>query len=272
VRQLPDLVPVGRTLLLLIAALLAPSLVPDAWAQAPSPAPAPAGRRSRVAIHEFLLDGQDATPALQIQLQDGFIAGLSRAGIPVLETADVSRRLQASPELEKCETALCLKRLGEVLGVHYIMRVRVNVAGNSYRMTARLLSTEGDPPTVVPRATRSRSCDVCTVAEAREAMLRLADEMKPPLEEAPTVTLQAAAPAPRRSWRPYAALGAGIATVMVGVATIYAASSPGSRGTPALGGALMGAGTVVGAVSAYVIVLDQPPARQSVALGLSLRF
>jgi hypothetical protein len=223
-------------------------------------------------MHEFVLEGQDATPALQIQLQDGFITGLSRAGIPVLETEDVARRLQASPELEKCETALCLKRLGEVLAVHYVMRVRVNVAGNSYRMTARLLSTEGDPPTVVPRATRSRSCDVCTVAEAREAMLRLADEMKPPLDETPAVALQTTAPPPRRSWRPYAALGAGIATAMVGVATIYAASSPGGRGVPALGGALMGVGAAVGAVSAYLIVLDQRPAPQAMALGLSLRF
>lgn len=256
----------SRSLFPLLVALLAPSL---ARAQ-------PAPSRSRVAIHEFIVDGQEATPALQIQLEDGFIVGLTRAGIPVLEGGDVTKKLQPTPELVRCETALCLKRLGEVLAVPHVMRVHVSVAGNSYKMTARLFSTRGDPPALLPLDNQTRACDVCTVAEARETMIRLADAMKRTLDEAPAVTQQAPAAPPRRAWKPYAALGAGLCALLAGAATFFSAASPGDKGVPALGGALMGAGAAVGAVGAYLIVLDQreahAPPQPRLGVGISLRF
>jgi len=63
------------------------------------------------------------------------------------------------------------------------VRVKVDVAGNSYKMVARLFSTEGEAPAELPVSTKSRTCDVCTVAEARDYIVRLADAVRPDLEE-----------------------------------------------------------------------------------------
>ena len=63
------------------------------------------------------------------------------------------------------------------------MRVKVDVAGNSYKSVARLFSTEGAAPAALPIATESKSCDVCTVAEARAVMLRLADGLRAHIED-----------------------------------------------------------------------------------------
>ena len=89
-----------------------------------------------MAIHELQVEGAESAGALGLQLQDGFVVGLSRNGLQVLDSVDVGRRLRAHAELERCDTPLCLKRLGEVLEVRWLVRVRVNVTGNSYRMTA----------------------------------------------------------------------------------------------------------------------------------------
>src|SRR5260370_34855493 len=66
----------------------------------------------------------------------------------------------------------------------------VEVAGNSYKMVGGVFSTEGPTPVALPVATKSKSCDVCTGAEARDIMLRLADALRVYIEDA------APAPAP----------------------------------------------------------------------------
>jgi hypothetical protein len=215
----------------------------------PVPVPAPPVH-SRVAIHEFQLEGEAASEALGLQLQDGFMVGLVRAGIPVLDSLDVARRKRGSPELEKCDSSLCLKRLGQLLEVHYLLGVRVNVSGNSYKMTARLFSTEGPTPAVLPTETQSRFCDVCTVAEAREMMIRLADAIKGPLD-APVVVTPAPARAPtaRSSRAPLIGLGAGLVAVAAGAAVLLAADA--GKPLSAIGGGLMGAGLTVATVSVF---------------------
>jgi hypothetical protein len=148
-------------------------------------APRLASAKLRVAVPEFKIDGE-GTPALTLQLQDGFVLGLVRAGVQVLDPVDVGRRLETSPELKGCESSPCLKNLGHLLSVRYVLRVKIDVAGNGYKMVVRLFSTEGDAPAALPLATKSRTCDVCTVAEAREYMLRLADAVRPDLVDDPT--------------------------------------------------------------------------------------
>src|ERR1700722_9825617 len=150
---------------------------------------APAG--TRVAIPDFQIDG-GSTPALGIQLQDGFVLGLVRAGVQVLDPIDTARRLDGHPELQRCDASPCLKAIGQILDVGYVVRARVEVAGNSYKSVVRLFSTEGAAPAALPIATESKSCDVCTVAEARGRMLKLADalrghtdELTPPAAPAP---------------------------------------------------------------------------------------
>jgi hypothetical protein len=138
----------------------------------------------RVGIPEFRLEGS-AAPALELQLQDGFVLGLVRAGVQVLDPVDTGRRLESKPEVLGCESSACLKTMGQVLDVRYVVRVKVSANGNSYKMVARLFSTEGAAPAALPIATKSMPCDVCTVAEARDVMLRLADAIRAHLEEPP---------------------------------------------------------------------------------------
>jgi hypothetical protein len=220
--------------------------------------------RARAAIPEFQVDGE-TSPALVIQLQDGFVLGLTRAGIQVLDSVDVGQRLQGHPELEKCDTPLCLKQLAEVLRVRYLLRVRVNVTGNSYRMTARLFHAEG-AGAVLPALTQSRFCDVCTVAEAREVMIRLADAVRRPLDEIPAV----GGPGDQLSGSgssalPLVALGAGLVALAAG-AGLYLSAEHSAKSTPALGGALMGAGLTITGIAVYMMVTD---ARRQMVPGLS---
>ena len=123
------------------------------------------------------------------------------------------------------------------------MRVKIALAGNSYRMTVRLFSTEGATPAALPFATQSRACDVCTVNEAREHMIRLAEGVRVRLEDnsAPPPP-PAPVPPPPRSRKPaLVSLAAGLAAIVGG--TLLVASSPdvGKRG-PTLGGAVIGLG------------------------------
>ena len=231
---------------------------PTAEAQPAAPAPStpaprtPPAPRARVAIRELVVEGEDTSTALGMQLQDGFVAGFVRAGIQVLDSVDVARKIEGHPELQKCDTPICLKRLGQVLDVRYLLLLKVTVNGNSYRMTARLFSTEGSTPAVLPVDTQSRFCDVCTAAEARAVMLRLADAIKRPIEEVPVL-----------------GLGAGLLAVVGGSLLIVTADSN-DKTLPALGGALVGSGATVVGVSIHTMATD--PARQGrkPAVGLSV--
>jgi hypothetical protein len=204
-----------------------------------------------VAIIEFLLEGEGAAPAMAMQLQDGFVLGLVREGIDVLDVGDVGKRLMAKPELQKCETSPCLKRLGDVLKVRFVLRVRTTVSGNSYKMTARLFSTEGAAPAALPLAAHSRSCDVCTVAEAREHMIRLADGVRAPMEDKPGPPPPPPPPPPpqRSLTGPLVALAASAVGIAAGA---FAVATADGRRQSALGGALVGASAAAAVVGLYV--------------------
>ena len=131
--------------------------------------------------------------------------GWVRAGVQVLDPTDTAKKLETHPELQRCDASPCLKAIGQLLDVGYIVRVKVDVAGNSYKTVGRLFTTEGAAPAALPIATESKSCDVCTVAEARGVMLRLADALRSRIEEsaapaaAAAATAASAAAASRRS-------------------------------------------------------------------------
>jgi hypothetical protein len=231
-------------------------------------APRAASAKLRLAVPEFKIDG-DGTPALTLQRQDGFVLGLVRAGVQVLDPLDVSRRLEGSPELKGCESSPCLKNLGRLLAVRYVLRVKIDVAGNSYKMVARLFSTEGDAPAALPLATKSRTCDVCTVAEARDYMLRLADALRPDLIDdpapAPTVPAGPAAHPPTSLLPPLVASMAGLVSIATGAALLLTmpdchAPTAGpnrcsdNRLRSAFAGGLIGAGVVTSAVGTTVMI------------------
>jgi hypothetical protein len=250
------------------------------------PAPVPAGKPSsgkdaaaapgaikptgpRVAIIEMALEGEGAAPAMAMQLQDGFVLGLLRSGIDVIDSADVDKRLAASPELKGCDSSPCLKKAGQLLAARYALRVKVALSGNSYTMTTRLFSTEGAAPAALPIATLSRSCIVCTVGEARDAMIKLADGMRARIETETTPLAPVPPPPESNGSRlgPLTALAAGVAAVALGAAMISAAGA-GDKGQSALGGTFVGAGLTTSAVALF-LALRSPDPSAAVKTALS---
>jgi hypothetical protein len=219
--------------------------------------------RVRVAIPEFQLEGSPP-PALGIQLQDGFVLGWVRAGAHVLDPADTAKKLEGHPELQRCDASPCLKAIGQLLDVGYVVRVKVDVAGNSYKSVGRLFSTEGAAPAALPIATESRSCDVCTVAEARAVMLRLADGLRGRIEDtAPPVVPAPAGPpsAAPRLLGPVLVAMAGALAVGAGFAVLAtngsctATGCDENRTRSAAGGALIGLGAALTIGGTYVTIV-----------------
>lgn len=256
-RRLPPGVP--ALLVALMVGLSAPLAAPAA-------ATAGVTSKVRVAVPDFRVEG-DRTPALALQLQDGFVLGLVRSGIQVIDPIDVGRKLEGHPELADCDSSPCLKNVGEILAVKYVIRVRVDVAGNGYKMIARLFSTEGATPAALPISTKSRNCDVCTAAEARDYMLKLADAIKPDLDEpvaavvmAPVVQPPVAPPLTP----PLLVAMGGLLSVGIGVAllaTLPDCQAPGQPSTcdgnrtrSALAGGLIGAGAVTAGIFTAVTI------------------
>jgi hypothetical protein len=223
-------------------------------------AAARAEARVRLAIADFEIVGGDS-PALMLQLDDGFVLGLVRSGVQVIDAIDTAKKLDGHPELQHCDSSPCLKAIGEQLDVRYVVRVKVEVAGNSYKTIARVFSTEGSSPAALPLATKSKTCDVCTVVEARETMVRLADMLRPQIEEpaAPAPAMPAApAPRPPSVALPIVAAMAGVVSVAVGFAVLASNGSctgtmcSENRSRSAWGGGLVGAGAVAAVAGGYV--------------------
>jgi hypothetical protein len=237
--------------------LLAAALGLATWSSA-----GPAAARVRVAIPEFQLDGAPP-PALGLQLQDGFVLGFVRAGVQVIDPVDTAKRLEGHPELQHCDASPCLKAMGQLLEVGYVVKVKVEIAGNSYKSVGRLFTTEGAAPAALPVATESKSCDVCTVAEARAVMVRLADALRTRIEEpaAPPPPVAPPAPAPPRLLGPVVvamvgalAVGAGLA-VLASNGACTASACDENRTRNVAGGALIGAGAVLAVGGVYVAVV-----------------
>jgi hypothetical protein len=205
------------------------------------------------------------------------VVGVTRtAPIYVLDSVDVARYMDTFPELQKCDGSICVKRFGQLLDVSHLIRVGVRVTGNSYTMTARLLSTEEPSPAMVPVETETRFCNVCTVDEARQKMIQLGDEVKKPVE----AWLQAwrpppPPPPPPKSWRrPLAAVGiaVGFATAVAGGA-LFANAGADHRWQAGVGGLLVGLGLGGTAVGLYVLVaLPSEPGKAPASLSVGGKF
>jgi len=247
-------------------------------------APPPPASKVRVAIPDFQVEGS-TSPALALQLQDGFVLGLVRAGVQVVDPVDAGRRLESKPELARCDSSPCLKSIGQLLDVKYLVRVKVEVSGNSYKAVGRIFSTEGASPAALPLANKSKSCDVCTVAEARDVMLRLADALKVYLEESaqtplPVTPVEPPAPPPKLAGPVMAAMLGGVA-MAVGAAVLGTLGScdatkcSENRTRSAVGGGLIGAGAVMTVMGAYITIeRSRSPGvpAPTTSLNLALRF
>jgi hypothetical protein len=229
---------------------------------------------ARVAIAEFKVEGDGSSPALSMQLQDGFVVGVTRsAPIYVLDSVDVARYMDTFPELQKCDGSICVKRFGQLLDVSHLIRVEVKVTGNSYAMTARLLSTEEPSPAMVPVETNTRFCNVCTADEARQKMIQLGDEVRKPVESwLAAWRPPPPPPPPPKSWRrPAAAIGLalGFATAAAGGALFANAGGSDSRWKAGIGGALVGLGVSATILGCYVLIaLPTEPGKVPVSLSV----
>jgi len=241
---------------------------------------APAAARVRVAISELQLEG-NPPPALANQLQDGFVLGFVRGGVQVLDPTDTAKKLEGHPELQRCDTSPCLKAVGQLLDVGYIVRVRVEIAGNSYKTVGRMFTTEGAAPAVLPIATESKSCEVCTVAEARGVMLQLADALRGHIEEpvaAPPPVPPAPPPAPPRLLGPVVLAMVGALAVGAGIAVLESngscteSSCDQNRTKNMAGGILLGAGAAFALTGAYVTVIRSHGGDPVTGVAVALRW
>lgn len=216
----------------------------------------------RLAIVEFQIEG-DATPALALQLKDAFQNGLLRSGVQVMDAAETAKRLEARPELQHCDTSVCIKALGVLLDARYLVRVKVEAAGNTFKAVARVFTTDGATPPELPLTRKSKTCDVCPVAEARETLVRLAEALRPEIEEPlPVAPLPPAPPpAPPSRTMPVVAAMLGALTVAAGFAIL---STNGdctgtlceeNRTRSAVGGALIGVGAATAFMGTYVTIV-----------------
>jgi hypothetical protein len=260
----------GVGLTLVLVALSRPA------AAAPPGAPVP---RVRIAVAELQVEG--GAPTLVQQLTDGFVLGLLRAGLQVVDPAEMAKKLEGHAELLHCDASPCFKAIGLMLEVRYLVTVRVDVAGNSYKTVARVFSTEGAAPAALPVATKSKTCDVCTVTEARESMGRLADILRPNIEEAATPTAPVVAPRvvqPASRTVPVVAAMVGALAFAAGLAVL--SSNPSCSGSTCsenrtrnvVGGALIGAGATFAVLGTYVTVVRSRGAEPVTGVAVAFNF
>ena len=169
----------------------------------------------------------------------------------MVDPEDVTKKLATEPDLQGCDTSPCLKRKGQLLGTPFVARVKVDVTGNSYKITARAFRTQGPAPAALPVDTRSRFCDVCTITEVRKVMIRLADNIDLPRDEVVAApALPPPTPVQTRHVGATIGLCAGLAAIAAGAILLATSDQYASR-TQALGGGLMGAGAVGAIVGVY---------------------
>jgi len=159
--------------------------------------------------------------------------------------------------------------------------VKVDVAGNSYKTVARLFTTEGPTPAALPIATETKSCDVCTVAEARAIMLRLADALRGRIEEmtpAPVPVAPLPPPPPPRLMGPAVlamvgavAVGAGFA-VLASNGDCTAIACDENRTRNLAGGVLIGAGAALTLTGAYVTIVRSRGTDPVTGVAVALRW
>lgn len=124
----------------------------------------------KVAVASFRLHGP-ASPAIQAELRRSLLLGLAQAGFDVLSDEQAALAMAKAPGLAGCDMAVCLKRMGELLGIPQLVAATVEVVGSSrYSIMLSLYRAE-DGRTLVQS---QDVCPVCTVKEAREFIASLA--------------------------------------------------------------------------------------------------
>ncbi len=131
-------------------------------------------RAERVAVNTFEVLGKNSE-ATHRQLRDGLIQGLAAAGFAVVSSEEMTKALRGSNGLSGCTTPACVRQVGELTGANYIVQGSIETLGNSnYVFVVQLLDTRDGQPT----ARIDDHCDVCSLADAKQALVNAAAELK----------------------------------------------------------------------------------------------
>jgi hypothetical protein len=129
-----------------------------------------------------------AAPELRDRFHEAVTRGLQAAGEDAVAASEVRLRLGASEELLGCAgTGPCVARATQALRVDRAVATEIDVTGKDYTIKLRLVDAVGRELTKV-----DEPCDICTVKEADEAVMRAATKL---------ATAAKALPGPSRSRR-----------------------------------------------------------------------
>ncbi|HZS36062.1 MAG TPA: hypothetical protein VFF06_04515 [Polyangia bacterium] len=187
--------------------------------------PAAAQGRERVAVVSFkMIGGALADPNQQQQVRASLVGGLAASSFEVVPQAEVEAALQGAAELARCDTAACLRRVGELVKARWVVRGQLESVGANWLIQIELIDVR-DSTTA---AHADETCDVCTVAEAKEKLSNAAAALRDKLQASKPIAPPPIAPPPVepshhvdaiRMWRilGIAAVSAGAIGVIAGI-------------------------------------------------------
>jgi hypothetical protein len=114
-----------------------------------------------------------APPELRDRFHEAVTRGLQTGGDEVLPAAEVRLRLGVADEMLNCGgTGPCVARSAQALRIDRLVATDVEISGKDYAIKMRLLDSVGRELTKI-----DEPCDICTVKEADEAMVRAATKL-----------------------------------------------------------------------------------------------
>jgi hypothetical protein len=169
-----------------IASLVAAALLFVSGAVAAAPA---APTAERVAVAVFTVSGQPLGEEAQTKLRASLRGGLGAAGFEVVPDAEVEKAVAAGG-LTGCDTLSCMRRIGELVLARRVLKVSVEVLGNTHVVSELSLIDLSDGKVA---ASAKDNCDVCTMKEVNDGLSNAAAALRMQLEPTPAAT---PAPAP----------------------------------------------------------------------------
>jgi hypothetical protein len=179
--------------------------------------------RERVVVAVFKTIGGALTdPARQQQARVSLLGGLAASSFEVVQPAELSRALAGAPELADCDTAACLKRIGELTNARWVVRSSLESVGANWLIQIELIDAHDS--TTAARA--DETCDVCNVTDVNEKLSNAAASLRGKLPQAPKPPVPPPPPPPpphdARMWRilGIAGVAAGAVGLIAGIALI----------------------------------------------------
>jgi hypothetical protein len=188
-----------------------------------------AATAERVAVAVFTVSGQPLGEEAQAKLRASLRGGLGAAGFEVVPDAEVEKAIAAGG-LAGCDTLSCMRRIGELVLVRRVLKISVEVLGNTHVVSELSLIDLSDGKVA---ASAKDNCDVCTMKEVNDGLSNAAAALRmqlapgeptptaPPVTSAPVQPVTSEGSSHRGLWIGLAGASAGIAVasaITLGVA------------------------------------------------------